>query len=56
MVGCNAPMLETVVISVGLVPQSWCVLLSHRIARGDSVAVVWLLLLQLPDAADLLQC
>jgi len=34
MVGCNATMLETGVIFVGLVPQSWCVLLPHRIARA----------------------
>ena len=36
MVGCNAPMLESVVISVGSVPQSWCVSFPDRISPGIS--------------------
>ena len=36
MVGCNAPMLERVVISVGAVPQSRYVSFPDRIATGIS--------------------
>ena len=33
MVGCNEPMLDAVVFSVGSVPQRRCVLLPNRIAK-----------------------
>ena len=49
-------MLESIVMSVGLVQQSWCVSFTDRIAMGLSEIVDWQVLNRaISDAADWLQ-
>jgi hypothetical protein len=49
-------MLESIIMSVGLVPQSWCVSFPDRIAMDLSEILDWQVLNRaFSDAADWLQ-